>query len=51
MKKILVMIMLLLSMTAFAEKLTTNGKYNLEKLQGKWGSETVFIQKRNNKFS
>ena len=50
MKKILVVILFLFSMTVFAEKLTTDGKYNIEKLQGKWGSETVFIQKRNNKW-
>ena len=50
MKKILVVILFLFSMTVFAEKLTTDVKYNIEKLQGKWGSETVFIQKRNNKW-
>ena len=50
MKKILVVILFLFSMTVFAENLTTDVKYNIEKLQGKWGSETVFIQKRNNKW-
>ena len=50
MKKILVVMLFFLSMTVFAEKLTTDGKYNIEKLQGKWGSETVFIQKKNNKW-
>ena len=50
MKKILVVMLFFLSMTVFAEELTTVGKYNIEKLQGKWGSETVFIQKKNNKW-
>lgn len=38
MKKSIFLLMLLSSMIAFSEKLTTNGKDNLDKLKGNWDS-------------
>jgi hypothetical protein len=53
MKKILVAMLLLLSMIVFAEKLTTDGKYNMDKLQGSWGNspdDIITIRRNNNKW-
>ena len=38
MKKSIFLLMILSSMIAFSEKLTTNGKDNLDKLKGNWDS-------------
>lgn len=39
MKKLILLLMLLLSISVFAEKLTTDGKDNLDKMKGVWYSE------------
>ena len=51
MKKIIFLLMLLFSVTIFAEKLTTDGKNNLDKLIGNWSNspDDVITIKRNGK--
>ncbi|RRD40356.1 hypothetical protein EII29_02435 [Leptotrichia sp. OH3620_COT-345] len=48
MKKLLILMMLLFSVSVFAEKLTTDGKDNLDKLKGNWDSILASIEKKNN---
>ena len=50
MKKILVIMLFLFSMTVFAEKLTTDGKYNMDKLQGNWQNGALKIVRKNNEW-
>lgn len=53
MKKIIFLLMLFCSITIFAEKLTTDGKNNLDKLQGSWGNspdDIITIRRNNNKW-
>lgn len=48
MKKLVILIMILLGITVFAEKLTSNGKPNLDKLKGTWGNDFYQIAHRKN---
>lgn len=50
MKKLIFLIMMMFSIIGFAEKLTTDGKDNLDKLKGKWEGERLYIQNKNNKW-
>lgn len=50
MKRIVFLLVLLLSVTVFAEKLTTDGKTNLDKLKGNWENSRISIQTKNNKW-
>ena len=50
MKKLIFLIMMTFSIIGFAEKLTTNGKDNLDKLKGKWENERLYIQNKNNRW-
>ena len=48
MRKIILCFMFLLGMVIFAEKLTTDGKDNLDKLKGKWvNGQFDFINSKN----
>ncbi len=47
MKKLIFLLMMLMSVTVFAEKLTTDGKYNLDKLEGEWESAFSIIYQEN----
>lgn len=49
MKKIIVVLMFLLSITIFAEKLTTDGKYHFDKIMGYWGYPGCDISKKGDK--
>ena len=51
MKKIIFLLMLLFSVTILAEKLTTDGKNNLDKLIGNWSNspDDIIMIKRNGK--
>jgi hypothetical protein len=44
MRKIMLCFMLLLGMAVFAEKLTTDGKSNLNLLMGKWANGTLELR-------
>ena len=50
MKKSVMFMMLLFNLSIFAEKLTTNGNYNLDKLKGTWDSIFATIITKNNKW-
>ena len=50
MKKIMLCVMFLFGMFAFAEKLTTDGKDNLDKLKGKWVNGQYDFINQNNKW-
>ena len=50
MKKIIFLLMLLFSVTIFAEKLTTDGKNNLDKLIGNWYAPDYTILKKGNRY-
>jgi hypothetical protein len=50
MKKLVIFMMLLFNLSIFAEKLTTNGNYNLDKLKGTWDSIFATIITKNNKW-
>ena len=50
MRKFIFLLTIIISVSAFAEKLTTNGKNNLDKLQGNWGSYTYYIQNKGGKW-
>lgn len=50
MKRLFIVIMLLLSITLFAEKLTTDGNHNLDKLKGIWESLFAEIIYKNGKW-
>ena len=50
MKKIILILMFLLSITIFAEKLTTDGKYHFDKIMGYWeipDADFVILKKGN----
>lgn len=50
MKKIILIGMMVLGITIFAEKLNTDGKEHLKELLGKWGEpQSVYIVLKNNK--
>lgn len=42
--------MILLGVTAFAEKLNTDGKDNLDKLRGTWGGAMYYVELKNSKW-
>ena len=48
MKKIIVFLMLLFSMTLFGAKFTTNGKDNFDKLKGSWRIAGLFVIEQKN---
>lgn len=50
MKKLIIIIFMLLGMFVFAEKLTTDGKNNLDKLEGKWVNGQFEFINQNNKW-
>lgn len=53
MRKFMFLLILLINITVFAEKITTDGKNNLDKLNGNWGNspdDIVIIKKNNNKW-
>ena len=48
MKKIVILMILLLTFTVFGEKLNTDGKNNLDKMKGTWGNDFYQIVQRGN---
>lgn len=50
MKKFVFLLMIIMSLSVFAEKLHTDGKNNLDKLVGNWGSYTYYIQNKSGKW-
>ena len=50
MRKIMLCVMFLFGMFAFAEKLTTDGKNNLNLLQGNWSNAEMVIKYSNKKW-
>ena len=50
MKKLIVLGIMLLGIVAMAEKLTTDGKNNLDKLKGAWGGPMYSVELKNNKW-
>ena len=50
MKKLIVLGIMLLGIVAMAEKLTTDGKNNLDKLKGAWGGAMYSVELKNNKW-
>ena len=50
MKKLIVLGIMFLGIVAMAEKLTTDGKNNLDKLKGTWGGAMYSVELKNNKW-
>ena len=50
MKKLIVLGIMFLGIVAMAEKLTTDGKNNLDKLKGTWGGAMYRVELKNNKW-
>lgn len=50
MKKIIFILILCINILGFAEKVTTDGKNNLDKLRGRWDSLQAEIVYKNNKW-
>ena len=50
MRKFIFLLTIIISVSAFAEKLHTNGKNNLDKLVGNWGNYTYYIQNKGGKW-